>query len=68
MKALESCYRGKLVTKSMPQEVNLYMGIDKGFSRPVGKNVESLVFLQTSHAEVNLLTQAHSFGYQKRAK
>ena len=51
------------MTKSMLQEVNLNVGIVNGCSRPVGKDVESLVFLQTSHAEMNLLIEAHSFGY-----
>ena len=52
------------MTKSMLQEVNLDVGIGNGCSRPVGKDVESLVFLQTSHAEMNLLTEACSFGHQ----
>ena len=51
----------------MLQEVNIDVGIGNGCSRPVGKDVESLVFLQISHAEMNLLTEAHSFGHQTRA-
>ena len=50
----------------MFQEVNLVVEIGNGFSRPVGKDVESLVFLQTLHTEMNLLTEACSFGYQTR--
>ena len=44
----------------MLQEVNLDVGIGNGYSRPV----ESLVFLQISHADQNLLAEAHSFGHQ----
>ena len=35
--------------KSMLQEVNLDVGIGNGYSRAVGKDVESLVFLKTSY-------------------
>ena len=55
------------MTKSMLQKVNLNVGIGNGCSRPVGKDVESLVFLQTSHAEMNFLTEARSFGHQTQA-
>ena len=57
----------KSVIKSMLQEVNLNVGIGNGCSRSVGKDVEPLVFLHTSHVEMNLLTESCSFGYQIRA-
>ena len=37
------------MTKFMLQEVNINVGIGKGCSRPVGIDVEPLVFLQISH-------------------
>ena len=52
----------------MLQEVNLDVVVGNGCSRPVGKDVESLVFLQTSHAKVNLLTKADSFGRPNTSK
>ena len=55
------------MTKSMLYEMNLDAVIGDGCSRPVGKNVESLAFLQISHAEMNMLTEAQSFGHQKGA-
>ena len=51
----------------MLQEVNLDVEIRNGFSRPVGKDVVSLVFLKTSHAEMDLITEACSFSHQTRA-
>ena len=44
--------------KSMLQEVNIDVGIGNGCSRPVGKDVESLVLLQTSNVsfQQNLTT------------
>ena len=48
--------------KSILQEKNLNVGIGNGCSRPVGKNVESLVFLQTSYSAMNLLIEACNFG------
>ena len=45
-------------------EVNLDVDIGNGCSRPVGKDVEFLVFLQTPHAEMNLLSKSQSFGHQ----
>ena len=54
----------KEVTKSILQEVNLDVDIDNLWSRPVGKDAESLVFLQTSYAEINLLIEAQSIGHQ----
>ena len=48
----------------MLQEVNLDVEISNEFSRPVGKDVEYLVFLQTSHAEMNFLVETSSFGHQ----
>ena len=53
--------------KSTLLEVNFDVGIVHGCSRPVGKDVESLVFLQTSHAEMNFLVEASSFGHQTLA-
>ena len=53
--------------KSILEEVNLDEGIRNGYSRPVGKDVESLVFLQASYAEMNLLIETHSIGHQTRA-
>ena len=47
----------------MPPEANLDVGIGNGYSRLIGKNVESLVFLLTSHAAMSLLTESCSFGY-----
>ena len=47
----------------MLQEVNLNVGIGNGYSRPVGKDVESLVFLQISYVKMNLVTEARSFSY-----
>ena len=41
----------------MLQEVNLCVGIGNGCSRLVGKDVETLVLLQRSHAKMNLLTK-----------
>ena len=41
------------MTKSILQEVNLDVEIGNGCSRPVGKDVESLVFLQISYVEMN---------------
>ena len=55
------------MTKSMLQEVNLDVGIGNVCSRPVSKDVESLVFLQISHAEMNFLTEARSFVHQTLA-
>ena len=55
------------MTKPILQEVDLNAVIGNGCSIPVGKDVESLVFLPTSHAAMNLLTEARSFGYQTRA-
>ena len=52
------------MTKSIPQEVNIDMGIGNGCSRPVGKDVEPLVFLQISDTAMNLLTEAYSFCHQ----
>ena len=48
----------------MVQEVNLDVGIGKGCNRPVGKDVASLVFLQTSLVEMNILTEACSLSHQ----
>ena len=55
--ALQPCDRGKSVTKSILQEVNIDMVIGNGCSRPVGKDVESLVFLQKSYSAMDLLTE-----------
>ena len=52
--------------ESILQEVNHDVGIGNGCSRTVGKDVKSLVFLQTSHSEMNLLTEAQAFGHQTR--
>ena len=41
----------------MLQKVNLDVGIGNGCSKPMGKNVVSLVFLQISHASMNILTK-----------
>ena len=51
------------MTKYMRQEVNLDVKIGNGCSRPMGKDVESLLFLQTLYAAMDLLTEAHSFGH-----
>ena len=48
------------MTKHIIQLVNLDVVIGNGCSRTVSKEVESLVFLQTSHAAVNLLTEAYN--------
>ena len=50
--------------KSMLQGVNLNVGIANVCSRPVGKDMESLVFLQKSHAKINLLMEACTFYHQ----
>ena len=51
----------------MLQEANLDLGIGNGCRRSVSKDVESLVFLQTSHAKMNLLTEARIFGHKTLA-
>ena len=48
----------------MLQEVNLDVVIGNGCSRPMGKDVESMVILQTAQAVVALLTEASSFDNQ----
>ena len=48
----------------MFQEVNHYVVIGNGHSKPVGNNVEYLIFLETSYAEMDLINEAHSFGHQ----
>ena len=50
----------------MLQEVNLDVEISNGCSRPVGKDVGSLVFLQSLHAGIDLLTEVRIFGQQTR--
>ena len=62
--ALLPCDREKSVTKSILQEVNLGVVIGNGCIRLMGKDAESLIFLQTSHVGMNLLTEARSFGHQ----
>ena len=53
--------------KTMLHEVNHNEVNGNECSRSVGKDVESLVFLQISHAEMNLPTKAPSFGHLKSA-
>ena len=52
------------MVKSMLQEVNLNLRIGEGCNRPVGKDVESLVFLKISHTGMDSLIEANSFGHQ----
>ena len=52
----------------MLQAVNLDDGFGNGCSRAVGKDMESLVFLQVSYAEMNLLMETCSFDHETRAK
>ena len=54
------------MTKSMLQEVNLDVEIGRGCNISVGKDKESLVFLQISYATMNLLMELCSFGHQTR--
>ena len=55
------------MTKSILHGVNLGIGIGNVCNIPVGKDVESLVLLQTSRAEINLLAETHSLGHQTKA-
>ena len=51
----------------MLQEVNLDVEIGNGCIRSMGKDAKSLVFLQTLHAGMNLLTETCSFRHNARA-
>ena len=52
----------------MLQEVSVDVGIGNGCGRPLGKDIESLVFLQASHAYKNLSKEAYSFGQKTLVK
>ena len=56
------------MTKSIFWEVNLDMGIGNGCSRKVGKDVESVVFFQISHAKMkHILATKHEQTRSKQA-
>ena len=56
------------MTKSILQEVNLNVRISNGWVQKIsGQRCGISGFLAASHAAMNLLTKAHTFGYQIRA-